>query len=74
MSRPRKSYPVSAVWLRREGNAMAVSVEIGGKWYQVIVDHATYPSHIFELRNFSWKELQPMQDRIQPEPGQGGVI
>ena len=39
-----------AIWLKRENdNALTVSVEVGGKWVEVIREHADGPiSHIVE--------------------------
>lgn len=34
-----KTLPVSAVWLRREGDYAVVLVEIGGVWYKAISEH-----------------------------------
>ncbi len=61
----RNGYNVSAVWLRSAGDGrLSVSVEIGGKWYLVIVEYASNPSHIFELKNHSQKELEKMRDPL----------
>ena len=72
----RNGYNVTAVWLRLtdDGCGVSVSVEIGGQWYRVIVDHASLPSHIFELKNQSQAELKKMLDPIQSKASQGGVI
>lgn len=74
---PRRSHPVSAVWLRRvfvpDGDPwfpsgvdrVQVLVEIGGVWFEVISDVAdTRSSRIFELKNHELHELRrsPVND------------
>jgi len=40
--------PVSAVKLTGEGNAVVVSLEINGRWIEVIKDFSSLRSHIVE--------------------------
>ena len=44
-----KSVTISGLWLRRSGNNAVVSVEIDGKWLDVITEHVDGQfSHIVE--------------------------
>jgi hypothetical protein len=49
MAIERDQILISGVWLRKEGERVIVAVEFGGKWIDVITEHAEGAfSHIVE--------------------------